>query len=75
MEFHCGSLMIIMDPSLACAGETMANEMCKSAEDSYANVSGEEIICDNEVRYMEMKKKKGGTVWHGYLYKQTLKAY
>lgn len=44
MEFHCGSLMIIMDPSLARAGETMANETCKSAEDSYINVSGEEII-------------------------------
>lgn len=73
MEFHCGSLMIIMDPSLACAGETMANEMCKSAEDSYINVSEEEIICDNKVRYME--KKINGTVWHGYLYKQMLKAY
>lgn len=59
MEFHCGSLMIIMDPSLARAGETMANETCKSAEDSYINVSGEEIICDNKVRCMEMKKKNG----------------
>lgn len=32
---------------------------CKSAEDSYINVSGEEIIYDNKVRYMEMKKKMG----------------